>query len=57
MDALLNFAPLLLFLVVYKLRGIYAGTMVLMAAMVVVFNRLVWGPLYRLAETRYALNR
>jgi intracellular septation protein len=34
MDALLNLAPLLLFLVVYKLRGIYAGTVVLMAAMV-----------------------
>lgn len=34
MDALLNFAPLALFLVTYKLRGIYAGTAVLMAAMV-----------------------
>ena len=36
MDALLNFAPLLLFLTVYKLRGIYAGTAVLMAGMVAV---------------------
>ena len=34
-----------------------AASALLMAAMVVVFNRLVWGPLYRLAETRYALNR
>ena len=36
MDALLNFTPLLLFLVVYKLQGIYAGTAVLMAGMVAV---------------------
>jgi intracellular septation protein len=36
MDALLNFAPLLLFLAVYKLQGIYAGTAALMAAMVAV---------------------
>jgi len=36
MDALLNLAPLLLFLTVYKLRGIYAGTAMLMASMVVV---------------------
>ncbi len=34
-----------------------AASSLLMAAIVVVFNRLVWGPLYRLAETRYALNR
>lgn len=29
----------------------------LMAAIVVLFNRLVWGPLYRLAETRYTIHR
>jgi NitT/TauT family transport system permease protein len=34
-----------------------AASSLLMAAIVVIFNRLVWGPLYRLAETRYALNR
>ncbi|MBP1770966.1 MAG: transporter, inner rane subunit [Holophagaceae bacterium] len=34
-----------------------AASALLMAALVVLFNRLVWGPLYRLAETRYALNR
>lgn len=36
MDALLNFAPLLLFLTVYKLRDIYAATAVLMVGMVAV---------------------
>lgn len=34
-----------------------AASALLMAVIVVFFNRLVWGPLYRLAETRYALNR
>ena len=34
-----------------------AASALLMAGLVVVFNRLVWVPLYRLAETRYALNR
>ena len=34
-----------------------AASALLMAFLVVVFNRLVWSPLYRLAETRYALNR
>jgi NitT/TauT family transport system permease protein len=34
-----------------------AASAILMAFMVVLFNRLVWAPLYRLAETRYALNR
>ena len=34
-----------------------AASALLMAGMVVLFNRLVWGPLYRLAETRYAMNR
>ena len=34
-----------------------AASALLMAAIVVLFNRLVWGPLYKLAETRYALNR
>ncbi|MDP1833209.1 MAG: ABC transporter permease subunit [Geothrix sp.] len=34
-----------------------AASALLMAGIVVLFNRLVWGPLYRLAETRYALNR
>ncbi|MCE1203166.1 MAG: ABC transporter permease subunit [Holophagaceae bacterium] len=34
-----------------------AASALLMAALVVLFNRLVWVPLYRLAETRYALNR
>jgi NitT/TauT family transport system permease protein len=34
-----------------------AASALLMACIVVLFNRLVWGPLYRLAETRYALNR
>jgi len=34
-----------------------AASAILMALMVVFFNRLVWAPLYRLAETRYALNR
>jgi len=34
-----------------------AASAILMALMVVLFNRLVWAPLYRLAETRYSLNR
>jgi NitT/TauT family transport system permease protein len=34
-----------------------AASALLMAFLVVIFNRLVWGRLYRLAETRYALNR
>lgn len=34
MDTLLNFLPLALFLATYKLRGIYAATVVLMAGMV-----------------------
>lgn len=34
-----------------------AAASLLMAAIVVLFNRLVWGPLYRLAETRYTVNR
>jgi NitT/TauT family transport system permease protein len=34
-----------------------AASALLMAVLVVLFNRLVWVPLYRLAETRYALNR
>lgn len=34
-----------------------AASALLMAGIVVLFNRLVWGPLYRLAESRYALNR
>ena len=34
-----------------------AASALLMAGLVVLFNRLVWGPLYKLAETRYALNR
>jgi intracellular septation protein len=34
MDTLLNFLPLALFLATYKLRGIYAATVVLMVAMV-----------------------
>ena len=34
-----------------------AASAILMALMVVFFNRLVWAPLYRLAETRYSLNR
>ena len=34
-----------------------AASALLMAGLVVLFNRLVWGPLYRLAETRYAMNR
>jgi NitT/TauT family transport system permease protein len=34
-----------------------AASALLMAGLVVLFNRLVWGPLYRLAENRYALNR
>ena len=29
----------------------------LMAGIVVLFNRLVWLPLYRMAETRYTLDR
>jgi NitT/TauT family transport system permease protein len=29
----------------------------LMAGLVVLFNRLVWLPLYRMAETRYTLDR
>ncbi len=33
-----------------------ASTLVL-AATVVVFNRLVWKPLYRMAETRYSLSK
>jgi NitT/TauT family transport system permease protein len=33
-----------------------AAASLLMAAIVVLFNRLVWGPLYRLAETRYTVN-
>ena len=34
-----------------------AASALLMAGLVVLFNRFVWVPLYRLAETRYALNR
>ena len=34
-----------------------AAAAILMAIMVVLFNRLVWAPLYRLAETRYSVNR
>jgi NitT/TauT family transport system permease protein len=34
-----------------------AAASLLMAGIVVLFNRLVWGPLYRLAETRYTVNR
>lgn len=34
-----------------------AASALLMAGLVVLFNRLVWVPLYRLAETRYSLNR
>ena len=34
MESVLNFAPLLAFLIAYKLRGIYVATGVLMAAMV-----------------------
>ena len=34
-----------------------AASAILMALLVVLFNRLVWAPLYRLAETRYSLNR
>jgi NitT/TauT family transport system permease protein len=34
-----------------------AASALLMAALVVLFNRLVWAPLYRLAEERFALNR
>jgi len=34
-----------------------AASALLMATLVVVFNRLVWAPLYRLAATRYSLNR
>ena len=33
-----------------------AGVLV-MSAIVVVFNRLVWKPLYRLTETRYSLTK
>ncbi|MBK8792138.1 MAG: ABC transporter permease subunit [Holophaga sp.] len=34
-----------------------AAAAILMALLVVLFNRLVWAPLYRLAETRYSVNR
>lgn len=34
-----------------------AAAAILMAILVVLFNRLVWAPLYRLAETRYSLNQ
>ncbi|MCE1230105.1 MAG: ABC transporter permease subunit [Firmicutes bacterium] len=34
-----------------------AASALLMAFLVVLFNRLVWAPLYRLAETRYSVNR
>ena len=37
--------------------ALLAASALLMALMVVLFNRLVWAPLYRLAETRYSLNR
>jgi NitT/TauT family transport system permease protein len=34
-----------------------AASSLLMAGLVVLFNRLVWVPLYRMAETRYTLDR
>jgi len=34
-----------------------AAAAILMAILVVLFNRLVWAPLYRLAESRYSLNQ
>jgi NitT/TauT family transport system permease protein len=34
-----------------------AASSLLMAGLVVLFNRLVWLPLYRMAETRYTLDR
>ncbi len=34
-----------------------AASSLLMAALVVLFNRIVWLPLYRMAETRYTLDR
>jgi NitT/TauT family transport system permease protein len=37
--------------------ALLAAASLLMAAIVVAFNRLVWGPLYKLAETRYTLDR
>lgn len=34
-----------------------AASALLMTVLVVLFNRFVWAPMYRLAETRYAVNR
>lgn len=36
---------------------VLAASALLMAVLVVLFNRLVWAPLYRLAETRYSATR
>ncbi len=38
-------------------KPMVAASAILMALLVVLFNRLVWAPLYRLAEDRYALHR
>ncbi len=38
-------------------KAMVAASAILMALIVVLFNRLVWAPLYRLAEDRYALHR
>jgi NitT/TauT family transport system permease protein len=34
-----------------------AASVLLMSAIVVIFNRLVWKPCYRLAQTRYSLTK
>jgi len=38
-------------------KPMLAASAILMALLVVLFNRLVWAPLYRLAEDRYSLER
>lgn len=40
-----------------KNMPLLAAASLLMAGIVVLFNRLVWGPLYRIAEDRYTLSR
>jgi NitT/TauT family transport system permease protein len=41
----------------HKDLGLLAASVLVMSAIVVIFNRLVWKPCYRLAQTRYSLTK
>ncbi len=41
----------------HKDLSLLAASVLLMSAIVVIFNRLVWKPCYRLAQTRYSLTK